>query len=183
MKVKGTAVESIPVFLKNNHADQYDQWLDSLSPAAKEIFSNPILSSSWYPLKDALIDPTQKICDLLYNGKDTGAWKAGEYSAEKSLTGVYKVFVKVGTPQFIIKRAGTIFSAFYKPSKMEVIESSAKHVVLAITEFPMPHAMIECRIAGWIQRALEINGCKNPVVKITESMTKGKDITRITCNW
>ena len=183
MQAKGTAVGSIPLFVKTYHAAQYQTWYDSLTPKAKEVFKEHILASSWYPLHEAVIEPTQKICDLFYNGSDKGAWKAGEFSAEHSLKGIYKIFVKVGTPQFIIKRASNVFSSFYNPSKIEVIDTSSNHVNIHISEFPTPSAMVECRIAGWIQQALTISGCKTPNVKITTSMTKGSPYTEIASKW
>ena len=34
---------------------------------------------------------------MFYNGNlEEGAWEAGRYSAEKALTGIYKIFVKFG---------------------------------------------------------------------------------------
>lgn len=183
MQVKGTAVESIPVFVKEKFTDDYDKWLDSLSSESAEIFKKPILASRWYPIQPAIVEPTRKICDLFFKGSDKGAWKAGEFSAEKTLHGIYKVFVKAGTPKFIISRAGTIFSNFYSPSKIEVVTESQNSVIVKITEFETPDFLVECRIAGWIKKALEINGCKIPQVTINQSLAKGDSLTSIVCSW
>ena len=66
---------------------------------------------------------------------------------------------------------------------MSVIESGPGKAVLHITQFPEPSALVEARIAGWMQRALEINGCKNANPKITKSMTKGDSLTEFTVTW
>jgi hypothetical protein len=42
---------------------------------------------------------------------------------------------------------------------------------------------VEARIAGWMQRALEINGCKNIIVKMPKSLTKGDPVTEYLVNW
>jgi hypothetical protein len=43
--------------------------------------------------------------------------------------------------------------------------------------------VVEQRIAGWIQRALEIHGCRQPAVNITKSLTKGDPCTELDFSW
>ena len=183
MEVKGTAVESIPLFVKEKFGERYEEWLNSLPPKSREIMTKPILAAIWYPLEEAFIIPTLKICELFYNGDLRGAWEAGRFSADFALRGIYKVFVKIGSPGFIIDRASAIFSNYYRPSKMEVVERGKNRAVLHITEFGKPHIVVEYRIAGWIERALEISGCKDLKITITKSLTRGDKYTEIVGEW
>ena len=45
---------------------------------------------------------------------------------------------------------------------------------------PNPEKVIEYRIAGWIEKALEISGCKDISVEITKSMTQNDALTEFT---
>ncbi|MBW1642689.1 MAG: hypothetical protein JRJ76_07605, partial [Deltaproteobacteria bacterium] len=114
---------------------------------------------------------------------ENGAWEAGRFSADKGLIGVYKMFVKLGSPKFIVGRAATIFSSYYKPSKMEIAGEAEKEVVLHIKEFPELERWVELRICGWIERALEISGSKVIKVELTKSLTNQDTVTEIVVQW
>lgn len=183
MEIKGAAVGSIPLFVKNKFPKRYDEWLNSLSQASREIMNDSILIGSWYPLSDACVEPTEKICKLFYNDKIDGAWEGGRFSADFSLKGVYKVFVKVASPIFIMSRASIIFSAYYKPSIMKLVDKSSKKGIIHILKFPEPDTYVDFRIGGWIERALEICGCKDVKITITKSLAKGDRLTEIVGEW
>ena len=68
MNVKGTAVTTIPLFIKSKFGEvAYNKWLNALAPASQKIFTTGVLVSSWYSLDDALIHSTLKICELFYS--------------------------------------------------------------------------------------------------------------------
>ncbi len=184
MKIKGSAVKAISLMVKKNYPDRYGEWLNSLPEESKKIFSEPILANEWYPLKDAASIPTKQIGKLFFNN-DTkkGAWESGRFSAETALTGIYRVFIRAATPSYIINRASKIFVTYYSPTEMEVVDKHDKGVTLHINKFPEPDRVAENRIAGWIQRALEMNKCKNVKVRITKSLTMHNDYTEYAISW
>ena len=184
MQVKGSAISSMPAFIMEKHGQAgLTRWLDSLSPEGKKIYSGKVLANNWYTLKDAMVDPTAKACELFYHRDAKGAWEMGRFSADYGLNGFYKIFVKVGSPEFIIKRGSTIISGYYQPCKLEVVETGPKNVVLHLTQFPELTPLLEARICGWIQRALEINGCKNVMPKVPKSITRGSQFTEFNVTW
>jgi len=184
MEVKGTAVAAIPKFIEDKFGKEgLNKWLDSLSPTAKNLYCQTVLSSKWYPMNEILVEPTNQLCKLFYAGSSKGAWEAGRYSANHALNGVLKIFVKMGTPNFIISRATSILPTFYNPSELKVVETSHKGCVIRITKFPELSSVVENRIAGWIERALEIQGCKSVVVKISKSVTKKDDNCEYSISW
>ena len=171
MKVKGEAMLSLPLFILKKHGkDKYNRWLDTLSPEARKVYGSPIHKSDWYSLKEMLADPTGKMCELFYNCSTRGAWDCGRYSAEYGLKGLYKVLVKLSSPQVLIKRATSIIRNYYRPTELEIVENDEGRIVVHITKFPDSDEFIENRIAGWMQRAVEITGCKHVSVKITQSL-------------
>ncbi len=184
MQVKGEVVLSIPIFiLKKFGKKEYNRWLAVLSPEARKVYSSPIHKSDWFELKDIMIDPTKKICQLFFNGSTRGAWECGRYSAEYGLKGIYNVLVKLSSPQILIKKAKSIIVAYYKPSTVEIVENEKNYTVVHITEFPEMDKIIEYRIAGWMERAVEICGCKHVTVKITKSIPEGSPFTEFVVSW
>ena len=184
MEVKGTALLAIRDFVKKNHENAFEKWLNNLPNDSKAIYSDTIDSTKWYPVDQAASLPTKTICTMFFEGNEMmGAWECGRYSAEKALTGIYKIFVRASSPGFIITRAKDIFARYYRPMEMQIADKTSKSVVLHIVNTEKSDAIIEHRIAGWIEKALEISGTISPQVRITKSITKGDKITEFDIRW
>jgi hypothetical protein len=183
MEIKGSAVKSIPDYLKKNHSEKYKIWLESLPEESKKIFMEAVLPSNWYPLNEAAIIPTMKLGEVIFGDPLQGGWQCGRYSAEVALTGIYKFFIKAASPFFIINRAGKVFTTYYQPSDMEVVDKGDTWVVLQISRFEEPHPVIESRISGWIERAMEIHGVSSVTVDVPKSMTRGDKVTEFRVSW
>lgn len=183
MEIKGSAVKSIPEYVKKFHPEKFTTWLDALPEKSRKIFSEPVLPSNWYSLQDAAIIPTEALGQILFSDAVKGAWQCGRFSAETALTGIYKFFVKAATPIFIIERAGRIFSTYYQPCTMSVVEKGTDYVILHISNFDEPSQLVEGRIGGWIERAMEIHGVSFVTVTIEKSLTKGDPVTEILVKW
>ncbi len=183
MPVRGSVIKSIGEFVKIRHTNEYGKWFDSLPERSQEIYNDSIATKEWYSLEDGIIIPTEKICELFFNDQRSGSWESGRFSAEYGLTGVYKVFVVVSTPNYLMKRASRILSTFYTPSEIIVAHNSSKDMILHFTKFPSSSEIMEWRVGGWMEKALEICGCKNLKVDITKSMARGDKLIEYKITW
>ena len=185
VEVKGTAIINIPLFIKERFGEGgLNQWIDALTPEARKVYQASVFVSSWYPLKELLIEPLRKMCALFYAGDlIKGARESGRFSADNSLKGIYKIFVMLGSPEFMVRRAGTILPIYYRPSEMKVVECRKGQGILQITKFPDMDRVLEIRIAGWMERAIEISGGKQPNIKITKSLTAGDPLSEFLGTW
>jgi hypothetical protein len=184
MEVKGTAIVTVPLFIKERFGEGgLNRWVNVLAPEARKVYPGSVLVSSWYPLKEFLVEPLRKMCDLFYAGDREGAREAGRFSADHSLKGIYKIFVKLGSPEFMVRRAGSILPMYYTPSEMKVVEARKGQGILQITHFPEMDQALEVRILGWMERAIEISGGKQPNIRITRSLAAGDSVTEFQANW
>ena len=184
MEIKGSAIKSIVEYIKKNHPDRYEEWLNTLPEQSMKYFKEPILPSNWYPVAEAASIPTKHLAELFFDKDiEKGAWQCGRFSAEMALTGIYKFFVMAASPHFIISKASKILSTYYRPADIEVHQKGNNWVTLRFANFADTDVIIECRICGWIERALEISGAKNVQVNIRSSMTKGDPFTELYMNW
>ena len=184
MEVKGSAVLTTYNFVRERYGeDGLKTWLSQLEPETRKIFEAGVLVSSWYPLKQMLSVPTGKLCEIFFNGDIRGAWNCGRYSADYGLKGIYKIFIKLGSPGFLVSRASMIFPTYYKPCKMEVVLNEKDHATVRITEFPEMDSLVEGRIGGWIGRALEISGCQRVEVNFSRSTTTSGSFDDINASW
>lgn len=184
MEVKGTAVKSIKEFVETRFKNDYQKWLKAMPEESQQIINGGIFANNWYPMKAAAVEPTMALAKVFYNNDfRQAATESGRYSAEVGLKGVYKIFVMIAKPEYIMQRAGRVFTSYYSPSDISVVNSHPKGLTLHITKFPEPESVIEYRIAGWCERALEFTNCKNVRAKITKSLANGDNVTEIVITW
>jgi hypothetical protein len=184
MEVKGVVVRLTQKFVEDKYPERYNEWVESLSDQSKSIMSGRIIDDSWYDIKDGMIEPTKKICDLFYKGSDIGAWQIGNYAAENGLKNrMYRFFIKVISPVFFICRASSIISYYYRPCEIKTGEIEDKGAYLHILSFGEPNHVVEMRIGGWIERTLELCRCKNLKLTITKSLMKGDKVTEYKATW
>lgn len=174
MEVKGSVLSSVPKFVRKQFGDDaVASWLKRLSPQAREVYTNPIMPSMWYPIIPCLAEPTIAICDLFFNGDLNGAWESGRFTADEALTGLYKVFAIVGSTHTILKKGALAMSLLYRPSEIALTEYKEYNATLTISAFGEPHRALDARLGGFIERSLTVCGCKNVIVKTGRLMTKG----------
>lgn len=184
-EVKGTAVKSIAEFVKSKFGEEnYQKWIESLPPESANIFQGMILPTSWFPLEESYNIPLKKVSDMFFGGDDKKAgWEAGVFSADTALKGIYKFFVKVGSPKFVMHKASSILPTYYRPSAMEDIDNGEFDIIIRMTQFEGVSVMAENRIAGWIHTASSVSGAKNVKVDIVKSMARGDDCTDFRVTW
>jgi hypothetical protein len=184
MKAKGLALLPMPRVIERNFGRKgLQSWLETLSPEARAIFSGTIIPNQWYPFHLAMTEPTQSFCRLFYDSDPKGAWALGRFSAEYALRGLFKIFVRIGSPQFIIQKAGAIFHSYYDPCAVQVVDMLARSAFVRITIFPEIDAMIEYRIAGWMEAGLEICGCEQIKIDISQSLTRSDPCSEFHITW
>lgn len=184
MEVKGTAVKTTRDFVKELFPTQFDTWVNSLPEKSKKIFADIIDSAAWYPMNEGYIIPINKMADMFYKGNAKTVGDAlGIYSADIALKGIYKAFLLIASPNFLMSRASKIITTYYVPSDVNIIGSGEKTVTLQITRFPEISNAIEYRIAAWCKRALELSNCKNVEYRITKFLSKMGPCTEIIYTW
>jgi hypothetical protein len=184
MKVKGTVLTSIDRFVKDNFPNKYKDWKNKLPDASKKLFNEVIMATQWYDVEYGVIRPTKLVGEMFYDfNVKKAAWDSGNYSAKVALTGIYKVFILISTPAFMMARAGKIMESFYDQAVIKVVENRSKGITLHMIEFPGANDILDNRIAGWMEKALEICGCKELQTRITKSIAKGDPYTEFIIDW
>ncbi len=157
MAVKGTSLVTTSKYVKSKYLDSYDEWILALPEASRKYFSDLIFATNWYPMQEGLIIPTKVLGDVVFNGDaETASFELGKNSAEHSLTGIYKIFIKIAKPEFILKKAGVIFSTYYSDTKFEVVDSDNRFAKFKIRGFNVEEKLIFYRIEGWISELFNL---------------------------
>lgn len=184
MEVKGIALKTTRDYVKANFPKDYSNWFKELPDSSKEMYEGVIDMTKWYPIKEAYLIPISKITQLFFNGDGEKCGDTiGYYSADVALKGLYKVFLMIATPAFLMQKASKIISTYYQPTQVEAISISPKSACIKILQFDAMDQALEYRFGGWCKRALELSNCKGVSYKIDKSIAKGDSCTEIVYSW
>jgi hypothetical protein len=184
MEIKGSAIRTIPEFVKTRFPGKYNEWFSLLPPASADIFSGLIRPSEWYDLHDAAIVPTEILSKIAFDGDlNNASRESGRFGAEMTLKGMYKFFLMAVPSRTVVTSGGRILTTFYRPVQFKVAESGTGFAKVQISRIDDPSGVVENRIAGWIEKALEIQGIKAARVELTQSLAKGDPAVEISIIW
>lgn len=179
MHVKGTGILSTLEFIKMKFGDDaIEKIMPKLSEEEQEVLNGAIVNPEWYPFS-IYVNLTRYMDQVFGVGDLTLAKEIGLWAAEHDLKTVYRVFYKLGTPQFIIKQAGRIFSTYFDRGKLNIVESEKGRVVAELEDFPVDvHPAFLQRVCGSMEKMLLLSGGNEPRVwvSIKEEENKKKII-------
>jgi hypothetical protein len=184
-EVKGVLIQSTPKSILDKFG-QYGlkRWLELISPNARRVFTSEINPEAWFPLKETLIEPMANIAQLFYDWDlKKAAWDFGRMSADNRFHGVLKLLVKIPKTSALVEKASEYLSSYYRPCTITVPVSDQKYCLLRISHFPELDKTTEFRICGWMERSLEISGCKNVKVEIIKSLTNFQPVSEYELRW
>jgi hypothetical protein len=184
MEVKGTGLVTTRDFVKAKFPLQFEKWQNSLPIKSRDIYTGMVMNAGWYPISDAYLTPMETICHMFYNGDaaKTGD-EMGRFSAEVALTGIYKAFLIMASPNFLMKKASTMMSTYYKPCAIVTEETGPNQITLTIKQFSSINKIFEYRLSGWCKRALELSKCKNVNYRIVKQLSMGAPKTEVIFTW
>lgn len=158
MKIKGTAVKTIQDFVKVKHPELFEQWMGLMSNNSKEIIGSQVFATKWYSAVDAMVLPTEKLGELLEVSHEDAAWQLGRYSSEILLNSVYKIFLRVANPMFVLGRASNVLSTHYNPASIKTSRKGKNAAVMTFDSFSEETRLAIYRIAGWVEKTIETTG-------------------------
>lgn len=168
MQIKGTSISNISKFIKLKYPNGYDEWLAKLPKSSNLIFKDIILVSNWYDLLDGYINPIKIAAELFFNNDSSkAAYEISKNSSILSLQGVYKIFVKVASIDFVMKKAVNIFRTFYSSeAKLELEKPSENEIKLLVSGFKRGQEIVFDGISGWADGLFTVIKQKNyPITK------------------
>jgi hypothetical protein len=181
-RVKGTAVRASLRYLQDRFGPTgTGAVLEKVPAEDREQVSSGLLDSVWYPMP-LLLRLMRAASEAHGAAEPELARHMGRASAESGVRGVYKIFFKVGSPQFIISRASRVFGSYYDTGRIRVVESGPGRAVLDLDEFEgSPEFCL--RILGWMEKTMEMAGARNLVPLHSRCRYRGDERCRFEGTW
>ncbi|HUI30218.1 MAG TPA: hypothetical protein VLX91_08365 [Candidatus Acidoferrales bacterium] len=182
IEIKGSVIrDSIESIKKRNGEDVYDNIVGRLNDETKKVFENIVLSSSWYRLDDFVRFLEQDLLQTA-NGHENELIKRSETLIEKQLKGLYKFFIKLGSPEFVLNRSSMVFETYFRGISVNV-KMGNNRATLTFTGFEKQHRLMGFSIIGFYTKALEMSGAKDVNMRYVTLIESNKGYCEFELTW
>lgn len=183
MNVKGSALVSTIELVESKYGKEGIEKVFSKLPEEDQIiFKDPIIQSEWYPFR-LYVGLTEMVDRVFGIGDYSLVREIGKYSAEHDLKTIYRIFYKIGSPQYIIKQAGKVFTTYFDFGDFKTPVNKKGNVVAEIYGIPEISPVFLQRIRGFMEKTLELSGAKNPKVYPAKQEKDGQVIAVFNAFW
>jgi hypothetical protein len=181
-EIKGTVLlDTLAAIKARAGEEEVAKIMQHLSDETKAVFEKTIYVSAWYPL-DAFVDFLEADIRETAGGNFEVLTRRSEKVTEGQLRGVYKIFVKLGSPGFVITRIAAVHATYFKG--IQIIPEVEKHsAVIKYVGFQKNHSILEFTILGFFRKALEISGAKQVSLKFTVPISAGGSYSELSITW
>jgi hypothetical protein len=183
VQIKGSAIKETIDQIKSRAGEAaFQKILDLLDDETRKICKGNIFSSSWYSL-DHFARFLEIEIRVLADGKEEMVTKGAEAVIERQLRGIYKAFVKLGSPEFVIKRIAAVHATYFQGVPIDVQLLGNNRALVKYTGFEKQHRIMGFAIVGFFKKALEISGAKDVVLYFSTPIEEGKSYSELSIAW
>lgn len=186
VKIKGSALLGRLAYLKAKAtAEQAEEVRKRLTADLQRDLENGVLANTWYPFPHYL-ELNRVLDQVLGRGDLSLIPEIGRFSATAALNGVYRIFFKLGSPEFIIQRAPLVWKAYHTSGKVtvEMLEKGElKKGRMRISEFETPSREHCLSLLGWVRGMLEMAGATEVEVHEEKCATRGAGACEFIATW
>ncbi len=181
-EIKGTVLADTINAIRNRAGDpELQKIISQLSPAAREAFEQPIQISTWYPL-DTFVEFLEVDIQISAEGNREVLIARSEKVIEAQLRGIYKIFVKLGSPGFVITRISAVHATYFKDVHI-IPELQDYSATIKYVGFAKHHDIMQFIILGFYRKALEICGAKQVSLNFTVPISEGGAFSELNISW
>src|SRR5208282_3280429 len=183
VQIKGTAVlDTIAMVKKRAGEEGFKKIVALLDEDARKLFSGEVFTSSWYPL-DLFTQFLEVEIRESAGGNEEVLIKGSEAVIERQLRGIYKVFVKLGSPEFVLKRIAAVHATYFQGVPIEVKLLGKGRALVKYTGFEKQHRIMGFAIVGFFKKALEISGARDAAIYFSTPIEDGKGYSELSIAW
>lgn len=166
MDYKGVGVVFVRTALRRVGASAEARVLEQLSAEERRLYED-VTASQWVPIEFAT-RLFELAAPIVHPGKPLPLRLMGRDLARDNMNGVYRVFLRVLSPQFILEQTARLWRTYHRHGSSHVEQIGPREVdVVACGYAKLPERFREC-MCGWIAETLELSGAKQVFVSKTD---------------
>ena len=182
--IKGSSIKAIKQFIiKIAGKEALDKIIADIPEQHRSVIeSSTILASGWYPMPP-YVEFLKSIGMSMGKDKKYIQREIGAYIIDYGYNFFYKIFYKLGSPEFIIKNSKHLWSSYFKPSRLEVVTTTSTSAVLRVHEEPRPDKVLCESIAGGMEQSARLSGARNIRIIETKCAVTGDPYCEYEATW
>jgi hypothetical protein len=171
--VKGTALGPSLRFIRETFGDAgLEQVIQGLCPADQQTLRQDVLASSWYPF--SLMVRFMRESERCFGSHSPHLLRdLGSAAADYNMTTIYRIFFKIGSPQFTLAHATRVFSSFYDSGELATIVNEKGHAICELRGFAEPAPEFCERLLGWMEHLVALTGGTNMRTSHPQCVSRG----------
>lgn len=181
-EIKGLVVrDTLQAILGRLGQQGLDALLERAGDDARALCAEPVNVSGWYPLDAyaSLLD-----AEVHAEGGDPSGLRArAEKVIEKQLSGVYRVFVRLGSPESLVKRISGAHETYFRGVQIAVLACEKGHALVRYTGFTKRHGVMEHVIVSFYRKGLELAGARKVHARVATPLARGGGVSEVEINW
>ncbi len=134
--------------------------VESLAAETRELWTGMIVATEWYPNR-LVVDVQETIVRTAYAGDPTRIRELGIVTAKRDLSGVFKVFLAIVSPQYVVSKTASMWSRYYDHGKVQITEQKSGYVRGRFTDVKSFSEAFWNEILGSCMGAIEAAGGKS----------------------
>jgi len=182
VQIKGTVLIDAIQSLKQRRGQQvFEHVVASLEQPFRALLSDVVYPMAWYPLEGLTAFVAAGLC---LSGEPEGQLvQRAEAVVEQQLRGIYRIFIKLGSPEFVIKRLSAVHRTYFAGVLVEVVKLRPGYAQVRYTGFGPEHRLVEYMLLGFYRKALTISGARDLEVTVTVPLTDELPHCELTLTW
>lgn len=164
--------EYIKTYKGNTALETIKTSIDSSDKAI--LFEQPLLDLTRidYHALHRFVMAADKICG---NGNGKFAIEMAEYQAQKNLTGMYRFFISMTSPRFVLKNGPRLWSLYFGEGDCETKWLDGNHAQFIVKNFKHMPIKHELTHNAFIAEAIKLAGAKNIKHQHLKCLAKNDD--------
>lgn len=181
--IRGLVISATTKYIQQNYGEEgWNKVLNSLEPQDREVLKGKFSPMSFYPVKPYI--NLMKAADKVFGKGDFEICrKIGIYEAEDTFSGVYKIFLELGNPNFLINKASLAWRTFHDGGALEIEQVGDKYAKGKIVDFPEFDKCFCVNLVGFFGKVLEMSGAKNLQIQETKCRCQGDKFCEYEIKW
>ena len=109
--------------------------------------------------------------------------RGSEAVIEPQFRGFYKAFVKLVSPEFVVKRVAAVYATYFPgvPIDVQLQENNARSS--STLAFEKQHRIMGFAIVGFLKKPLQISGAKDVVIYFSTPIEEGQGYSELSIAW
>jgi hypothetical protein len=160
--VRGSALWARAEWVRVHHGeDGLKALLPNLPAAGRNLIHAPIDRSAWHSY--ALFLEFSIAIDRKYGQGDGSLLREiGRWSCHQSVPTLYKMFIRLGSVDFVLGKAGDLWGEHFNQGRFEAHRQTGRKLAFGtLHDFPRPHLAHCYAVLGFSMGCIELSGAEN----------------------